>query len=131
LIRSLLAVQSVDPGFGDRHVMTAHLRFHNALPRERRVALYKQAMERIGLLPGVRAVGAIATMFWNNGGGKFGLRAVEGRPAEPRGQWSAMTWTTISGDYFQALGVPLLRGRFFSDPDRKNSPPVVLINETM
>jgi len=70
-------------------------------------------------------------MFWNGDGGKFGLRAVDGRAPEPRGQWTPLTWTTVSGDYFQALGVPLLRGRLFSDQDRKDSAPVVLINETM
>src|SRR5262249_21546648 len=66
---------------------------------------------------------------WSNGGGSFGLRAVEGRPPEARNQWTPLTWTSISGDYFQAVGVPLLRGRFFSDLDREDSPPVVLINE--
>jgi putative ABC transport system permease protein len=42
-----------------------------------------------------------------------------------------MTWSTIGGDYFQALGVPLLRGRFFSDRDDARAPRVVIINETM
>jgi predicted permease len=88
-------------------------------------------MGRLGSLPGVRAVGAISTMFWNGDGGKFGLRAVEGRPPESREQWSALKWTTIGGDYFQALGVPLASGRFFTEQDRRESPPVVLINETM
>lgn len=131
LIRSLLAIQSVDPGFGDRNVVTAHLRFHNALPRERRVALYTEAMERLRHLPGVRAVGAVGTMFWRNDGGRFGVRAVEGQPPESRDRWSALTWTTISGNYFQTLGVPLVRGRFFLDRDRRDSPPVVIINESM
>lgn len=36
-----------------------------------------------------------------------------------------MTWATVSGDYFQALGIPLLRGRFFRDSDTKNKTPVV------
>src|SRR5262249_3478656 len=42
-----------------------------------------------------------------------------------------LTWTTIGGDYFQALGVPLVRGRFFQNTDNRDTPPVVLINETM
>ena len=42
-----------------------------------------------------------------------------------------MKWATISGDYFQALGVPLVRGRFFNDQDTKETTPVVIINETM
>jgi len=131
LIRSLFAVQSVDSGFGDRGVITAQLRFHNALPRQRRAALYQEATERIRRLPGVRAVGAVGTMFWNGEGGKFGLRAVDGHPDKPRDQWDALTWTTICGDYFQALDVPLVRGRFIQYADNRYTAPVALINETM
>jgi putative ABC transport system permease protein len=130
LIRSLSAVQSVESGFSDRGVVTSHLRFHNALQRQRRVDLYQEATERMRRLPGVRAVGAVGTMFWNGEGGKFGLRAIDGHPDKPRDQWEALTWTTICGDYFQALGVPLLRGRFFQHTDTRDAAPVVLINET-
>lgn len=42
-----------------------------------------------------------------------------------------MTWSTISGDYFQAMGIPLLQGRFFSNEDTKTRSPVVIINESM
>ena len=131
LIRSFVAVESVDPGFSTSRVLAATLRFSNALPRDRRVALYREAMTRIGRLPGVRAVGAISTMFFLGDDAKFGLRAVEGRPLESREQWTQMTWATISGEYFQALGVTLIRGRFFSDQDRKDTSPVVIVNETM
>jgi predicted permease len=131
LIRSFVAVQSVDPGFRTSRVLAATLRFSNALPGDRRAALYRQAMTRIGRLPGVRAAGAISTMFFLGDEAKFGLRAVEGRPLESREQWTPMKWATISGDYFQALGVPLIRGRFFSDQDTNGSSPVVIINETM
>ncbi len=131
LIRSLLAVQAVDSGFGDPGVVTAHLRFHNALPRPTRAALYQEAMQRIRQLPAVRAAGAVATMFWGGDNAKFGLRAIDGHADKPRDQWDALTWTTIRGDYFQALSVPLVRGRFFQDTDSRDAPPVVLINETM
>jgi predicted permease len=131
LLRSLLAVQGVESGFGDAGAITAQLRFQNSLPHTRRAALYQEALERMRQIPGVRAVGAVGTMFWSNGGGRFGLRAIDGHPDMPRAQWEALTWTTIRGDYFQALDVPLLRGRFFRDADQRDAPPVVLINETM
>ena len=130
LIRSLIAVQSVDSGFGDRKVLTAHLRFSNTLRREQRAGLYKQAMTRLEQLPGVRAAGGVGSMFWQSAG-KFGLRSVEGQTQQARADWTAMTWTTLSGEYFQALGVPLVRGRFFLESDRKDAPPVVIVNETM
>jgi predicted permease len=131
LLRSFAAVESVDPGFERRHVLTATLRFCNTLPRAQRAGLYQEAVSRIGRLPGVSAVGGISEMFYEGDRGKFGLRAVEGRVAESRGGWTAMSWSTVSGEYFQALGVPLLKGRFFSDRDNRDAPPVVLINETM
>ena len=131
LIRSFVAVQSVDPGFRPSRVLAATLRFGNSLPRDRRAVLYREAMTRIGRLPGVRAVGAISTMFYLDDEAKFGLRGVEGRPLESRERWTPMKWATISGDYFQALRVPLVRGRFFTDQDTKETTPVVVINETM
>jgi putative ABC transport system permease protein len=131
LVRSLLAVQSVDAGFGNLQVLTASLRFDNAKPRANRVRLCREAIGRIRRLPGVRSAGAIGSMFWEHGAGKFGLREVEGRPPDPRDQWTALTWTSVAGDYFQTLGVPLLRGRWFSDRDREDTPPVVMINQTM
>ncbi|HKR26657.1 MAG TPA: ABC transporter permease, partial [Acidobacteriaceae bacterium] len=88
LIRSFVAVQSVDPGFRTARVVAATLRFDNQLPRDRRVALYREAIGRLGALPGVRSVGAISTMFYQGDDVKFGLRAVEGRPLESREQWT-------------------------------------------
>jgi putative ABC transport system permease protein len=126
-----VAVQSVDPGFQTSRVLAATLRFGNALPRERRVALYRDAMTRLSQLPGVTAAGGVSAMFFLGDEAKFGLRAVEGRPPESRDLWTPMKWATVSGNYFGALGVPLLRGRFFNDQDTKSTTPVVIINETM
>jgi predicted permease len=131
LIRSFVAVQSVDPGFRTARVVSAKLRFGGALPPDRRTALFHEAMARLGSLTGVRAVGAINTMFYPGSDSKFGLRAVEGRALESPEQWTPLKWSTISGDYFQAMGIPLVRGRFFSNDDKKNTTPVVMINETM
>jgi predicted permease len=131
LIRSFFAIQSVDPGFRTSRVLAGTLRFSSALPPDRRAVLYRDAIARIGDLQEVKAVGAISTLFYSGSEAKFGLRAVEGHPLESPKQWTPMTWATISGDYFRALGIPLLRGRFFSDEDTKNTTPVVIINETM
>jgi putative ABC transport system permease protein len=131
VIRSLIAVQSVDPGFQTSRVLTATLRFGKTLPRGQRAALYREVLSRVGEMPGVIAAGGISTMFYVGYEAKFGLRAVEGRPPESQEQWTGMTWSTVSGNYFQALGVPLLRGRFFDDRDTRHATPAVIINETM
>lgn len=131
LLRSLAAVQSVDPGFHAARVLTAKLRFRNNLPRDQRAGLYGEVMARMNELAGVSAAGGISTMFYSGDDARFGLRAVEGRSPESRQQWTAMTWSTIGGEYFRALGVTLVSGRFFSERDAKDAAPVVIINETM
>src|SRR5262249_37789408 len=89
------------------------------------------ALERVRALPGVAAVGAIDGLFQLGKANILGLRSVEGRAVEPREQWTDLTWKTISGEYLQAMGAPLLRGRFFSEEDGPNSPLVAIINESM
>src|SRR5262249_23138072 len=64
LVRSLISVESIKPGFQTSHVLSATLRFRNNLPRERRAALYGEAITSIRELPGVTAAGAISTMFY-------------------------------------------------------------------
>jgi hypothetical protein len=63
LIRSFVAIQSVDPGFRTSRVLAATLRFSSALPVGRRAALYGHAITHIEDLQEVKAVGAISTMF--------------------------------------------------------------------
>ncbi|HLK66910.1 MAG TPA: ABC transporter permease [Bryobacteraceae bacterium] len=131
LLRSFAAVESVDPGFDRQHVVAATLRFRSAIPRETRAALYREAIRRIGMVPGVSAAGAINTIFYVGNRSSFGLRAVEGRAAESHDQWAPMSWNTIAGGYFEAMGVPLLQGRLFTERDTADVSPVVVINETM
>jgi predicted permease len=131
LIRSFAAVESVDPGFQSQRVIAATLRFRNELPSERRSALYREATKRLAQVPGVSAVGSVSTMFFSGERDRFGLRAVEGKPGEKQTEWTGLTWSTVDGDYFQALGIPLLRGRFFNDGDIDHTTPVVIINQTM
>src|SRR5262245_21949149 len=131
LIRSFLAIQAVDPGFEPEHALSMRV----ALPAEteatRRMAFLDTVLERVRAIPGVGAVGAIDGLFQFGVASKLGLRSVEGRAVEPPIQWTALTWKSISGEYLQAMGAPLLRGRFFSEEDGPNSPLVAIINESM
>jgi putative ABC transport system permease protein len=131
LIRSFLAIQAVGPGFEPEHALTMRVTLPADAQAARRTAFLDSAVERVRALPGVRAVGAIDGLFQLGGANTLGLRSVEGRTVEPREQWTALTWRTISGEYLQAMGAPLLRGRFFSAEDGPNSPLVAIINESM
>ena len=131
LIRSVLAIQAVDPGFEPEHALTMRVALPAATQTTRRTAFLDSVLERVRALPGVGAVGAIDGLFQLGGASNLGLRSVEGRTVEPREQWTALTWKTISGEYLHAIGTPLLRGRFFSEEDGPSSPLVAIINEGM
>lgn len=131
LIRSFLAVQAVDLGFEPEQAITLRMTLPAEAPYARRIAFLDSALERVRALPGVQAAGAIDGLFELGGARILGLRSVEGRAAEPREQWTALTWKTISGEYMQAMGAQLLRGRFFSEQDGPYSPLVAIINESM
>jgi predicted permease len=87
--------------------------------------------DRLRSLTGVEAVGGIAGLFESAAPPSLGFRAVEGRAPEPRGRWTALTWTTVSGDYFRAMGTRVLRGRVFTDRDRAETPLVAVIDESL
>jgi putative ABC transport system permease protein len=131
LIRSFLAIQAFGPGFEPEHALTIRVSFPADTTAIRKSAFLDSALERVQAIPGVRSVGAIDGLFQLGKVNNLGLRSVEGRVVEPREQWTALTWKTIGGEYLQAIGAPLLRGRFFSDEDGPNSPLVALINESM
>jgi putative ABC transport system permease protein len=130
LLRSLLAVEAVDPGFEPRHVLTLRMAVPDASPT-RLAGLHEQVLRRLSKLPGVAYVGAISDLFEPGRPGLLGLRAIEGRSVEPEQQWTALTWNTVSGDYFQAIGASLLKGRYFNDQDTAQSPLVVIVDESM
>jgi predicted permease len=130
LTRSFLRVQHVDPGFSSDHVLTARVVQSKFKSETQWRDFYEQALDHIGAIPGVEAVGAIDNFFF----GSFPDEAVivEGRqPLSPGTSVSQVTDDGISPGYFQTLGVPLLRGRFFSEQDGTTSPRTAIINTTM
>jgi putative ABC transport system permease protein len=124
LVRSFLAVYAVDAGFRADHVLTFHV-------NDRDPDFYKHLLEQIRQLPGVRAAGATSELFELEQPMMNGFRSVEGHEAEPRDHWSSLTWSGVSGDYFQSMGVPLVKGRFFSDSDNAGSMLVAIVDESL
>jgi len=75
-------------------------------------------------------VGGIRNLFELGAPPTNSLRVLEGQPDETN-RSRPLTWTTVSGDYFQAMGIPLLAGRLFSDRDREGSGLVAVIDQSM
>jgi predicted permease len=130
LLRSLITVASVDPGFEPQHVLT--LPVTTAGGSLAAIATrHELVLDRVRNLSGVEYAGAVNDLFESSQPNLLGLRAIEGLSVEPEQQWTALTWNTVSGDYFQAMGAPLLKGRYFGDQDTAGSPLVVIIDESM
>ena len=132
LIRSLQRVQAVDPGFLTDHVLTMRIELPPAKGGSQAIAFYQGLIERIQGLLGVRAAGAIDDLFVTRNPDH--VITIEGRGATGGEGGEQLIANDISPGYFRAIGVPLLRGRLFSDQDlekERNSPLVVIINETM
>jgi predicted permease len=130
LTRSFSRVQHVDPGFSTDHALTARVVQSKFKSETQWRIFYEQALDRIRAIPGVEAVGAIDNFFFASFPDETVL--VEGRsPLSPGTSVSQVTDDGISPGYFQSLGVPLLRGRFFGEQDSPTSPRTAIINATM
>ncbi|MBA3884073.1 MAG: ABC transporter permease, partial [Chthoniobacterales bacterium] len=131
MIRSFMQLQSVETGFNAENVLTMRAQ----LPKKKYaephqiVDFFKQAQDRIAALPGVQAVGAISYLPLTGPAARDGFKIV-GQPEPAPGQEPGVEVRVITPTYFQAMGIPLLKGRLLDERDGKDSR-VLLINETM
>ncbi|MGP8187649.1 MAG: ABC transporter permease [Terracidiphilus sp.] len=131
LLRSFEKLRQVDLGFNTGHTMTASF----GLPgrqysSQAAVDVFDQALlQRLRALPGIDAVGVTTAL---PGGGANNTTFVPEGYVPPRGAGLNLAWNgTVLGDYFQAAGIPLLRGRLFRDSDTASAPLVVIVNRTL
>jgi putative ABC transport system permease protein len=132
LIRSFVQLQGVNPGFRPDHVLTMQIELPEPRYSELKVALfYQQLLERLQALPGVSYAG-IARKVPLSGGMDLSLNfTIENRPVQASADQPRAQFRAVSADYFDALGIPLIRGRHFDRTDGAHTPGVVLVNETL
>jgi putative ABC transport system permease protein len=130
MIRSFVALESIDPGFDPRRVLTLAVSVAGSAQAEpqNRAAFYRQALERIRELPGVSSASAInhlplAGDIW---GWSF---SIEGRPIPSPGESPDAAYRVVLPGYFATMGIPILRGRDIAESDDLRSPGAVVINE--
>jgi putative ABC transport system permease protein len=131
LTRSFQRVMDIDPGFNPNSMLEFYMDvgFSKPLDLPQRAAFYDELLQRIEGLPGVEtALAGTSLPLWGSRIG-FGV-VIEGRPMPPRNEIQSARYGSITPDYFQGLGIPLLRGRFFTEADGLNSPGVMIVNET-
>ena len=145
LARSFVRLLEVNPGFRTQHVVVLELDLpfeSGPVAHEHRVAFYQQLMARVQAIPGVGSVG-LATGVPLVGNGADGEYLILSRADQPV---SFNDWTTfrndptrsglanyrlVDGDYFRAMGIPLLKGRQFDKRDQPNSIHVALVSASL
>jgi len=131
LIRSFYRLQQVTPGFNSKNALavTVSLPGKKYPQDDQQSGFFTQLLDRVATLPGVVAVGASQSLPIQ---GDFVLGFnIQGRPPNGPGQEPNTNYYAVSPDYFKAMGIPLLRGRVFTEQDKKDSPRVAVINEEL
>jgi predicted permease len=131
LIRSLIRLQSADTGFHSDHVLTMRVPIGTQMQsnpagkydtRARQIEFYRQVLDRLAIVPGVRAVAVVNNLPLSEANTTTVYRGPDG------GALGVMT-RTVSEEYFAVMGIRWLQGRVFSEADQAGAPPVAIINE--
>jgi predicted permease len=131
LIRSFQRVLQVDPGFQTTNIVSGAISLPETQYKEhsQKRAFDLELMHRLEATPGVESTGAGTDLPLESGWLK--IFSVDGQVPPPGAGLNVDSHTVVLGNYFQTLGIPLIRGRFFNDTDRKNSTRVVIVNKTL
>ena len=132
LIRSFARLQDVLPGFNPRGVLTFDLTLTRPKYSDEQTILnaYRQVWERLERLPGAKAAGGVTSLPLSESFAWTPI-TVEGRTPLPGEKFLNADERLVSGHYFEAMGIPLRRGRFFTEQDDLTKPIVVIVDEHM
>lgn len=132
LLRSFEKLRNVDLGFRADHMLSAYY----SLPQKQYAtqasidAFNRQLLDKLQSLPGVTAVG-VTSMVPASGNRSNTAFVAEGYTA-PKGADLNLSWPSqVMGDYFRAAGIPLLRGRAFTEADQAKAPLVAIVNKKL
>jgi len=132
MIKSFLKLQQMNLGFNPENVLTTDVTLSENTYAEahQQVAFFQRALERIQSLPGVKSAAATTglplTVSLN--GSDF---RIEGRPEPESGQERIVNTRIVSPGYFPTLDIPLIKGRDFSDRDKRDGPNAAIINNDL
>ncbi|PYS58921.1 MAG: hypothetical protein DMF74_22530 [Acidobacteria bacterium] len=132
LLRSFLSLLNTDPGFNSTNLLTMKLVLPAAKYKDdqARAAFYSELLNRIRVLPGVESVAAVNYLPLG-GSNSSDIFLIEGLPEPPPGQEFIGRYRVCTPDYFQTMGIPILKGRAFTEQDKVDAPRVVIVNETL
>jgi putative ABC transport system permease protein len=133
MLRSLLKLHQVDPGFRTDHVLTAGISIDWSRydTDERRLAFFQKLLPRLRALPGVTAAAFGTTFPLNDSNPWNSSLRIEGRPVVDGQAAPQVDLRVASPEYFQTIGIPVLAGRTFTEHDDAKSAGVAVVNRLM
>ncbi|HYR82928.1 MAG TPA: ABC transporter permease [Terriglobia bacterium] len=134
LLRTLLTLQAIQPGFETESVLAVNVPVvsFGRTPEQVR-GFYRELQQRLLSVPGVDRVAVGGTVPWRDAGnfGNGWAFSVEGRTRENGQDDPRARFRAVSPGFFAALGIPLVAGRDFNEADRNGAEPVVIINSSI
>jgi predicted permease len=131
LLRSMYNLLHVDPGFNAANLLTLRFNLTGAQynPQTGRI-FYDQCLARVSAVPGVQSAALTLSLpidgsYWDS------VFIVADKPAPPRSDLPDSDYIRVSANYFQTMGIRLLKGRLFNASDTATSTRVVVVNETL
>src|SRR5262245_40109234 len=135
LTKSFIRLVDVHPGFDPSQTLTMEVSLPAAPPSKYAnesewAPFFEQVIERLSHSPDVIAAGAVLSLPLTGAEESTDI-FVEGRPRPAAEQRTQSDYTLVTPDYFRVLDIPLLKGRQFTDRDRKGAPEVLIINDAL
>jgi predicted permease len=132
LLRSFSQILKVDPGFRPEGVLTLRVALPDAVyskPEQVR-GFYSELLDRVQRLPGVQSAGAVSALPLS-GQGSSGTTSIDSQSVPIEDTTPEADQRVVTPDYFKAMGVSLIRGRFFEARDSDTATPVAIVDETL
>jgi predicted permease len=130
LINSFVHLRNLNPGFRTDHLLTLKVDLSDVKypDTQHRTAFFDEVRRRISTMPGVVSAAIAANLPFTYDGDSTNI-AVKGIPDPPIDQWPDVVFRTMGPGYFTTMGIPLVRGRDFTDQDTLDTMPAVIISE--
>lgn len=136
MLRSLIKLQQVNPGFNPEKVIVMRLapNWSKYTASDHYTGFFSRVLEAVKQQPGVESVALASTYPLNPVGITRGPNnqsvQLEGQPLGDGQLAPQLDPRAVSPDYFRTIGTPLVRGRMFTEQDKEGAPPVAIINES-
>lgn len=135
LLRSYQKLRAVNVGISTRNILTMSITLPDAAygdtqtHSQKKVAFYHQLLERVRALPGVRAAALTSVL---PGQGRYSDHAITIHEDPPlaRGKWLDADVRWVDPGYFHAIGIPLLKGRYFTEDERLGRARFVIVSKS-